>query len=797
MTLTGNYIEVAVSGPLIKTFTYELPDNSPGLALGQRVLVPFGRSKKVGFYLGEARTSEGMQIKKIIKVLDEVSYFPEELFRLCRWLADYYFANPADCLSAALPPVMKTHHSARLIWNKTEVAFLPSELKRLIKIDKPLSKAVVNKIISLNGQVLRYLIKENFIRQEWRAKKLTGNRYLKGFKAINPDLWPVLFEGKKPTLVFFDGLKTRGELKAEGWTEYFIKKALAGNLLLPQYEEPDRKILDFVKPHPDVADLQLTAQQEEVTAHLVNQIKACFKVYLLHGVTGSGKTIVYCHVAREVLKENKTVLVLTPEISLSGAILAYFRGFFGSKVTVIHSAMTERERFESWQGISAGRYRIVVGPRSALFAPLVNPGLIIVDEEHDGAYKQDDPAPRFNGRDAAIMRAKINNIPVLLGSASPSVETYYHARTGRYQLLELTERPGEATLPAVHLVDMRKERLKGDLPFMSYPLKKEVEACLEREEQVILFLNRRGYAPQLKCTDCGHVPTCPSCRVTLTYHRTGHKLSCHYCGYVRFHYDACEKCGSGRFLYLGTGTQKVEENIPRLFEKGLAVRFDSDAVSVRCNSYRILTDFAERKYNLLLGTQMVTKGLDLPGVTLVGVLSADMGLDLPDFRASEKTFARLLQVAGRSGRRERKGKVLIQTYYTDNEVITDAARQDYRSFFEREIVSRQRGSFPPFIRLVNFIFSGPDDSRLDVISRGFREHLHKQIETAGIKAMILGPAPCPIRFLRKKYRRHLLVKTRQIQKLTRLLRAWEAVKARFGLPSTVKIIVDVDPDNMM
>ncbi|MBN1211909.1 MAG: primosomal protein N', partial [candidate division Zixibacteria bacterium] len=787
----------AVAGPLRKSFTYEIPGSVVNLTPGQRVLVPFGRSRKVGFYLGKTQPRKGMEIKKIIRILDEVSYFSEELFRFCVWMADYYFANPADCLMAALPSIMKTHHSARLIWNRPVTGFLPPDLERLVKVGKTLSAVSIARINKMRGQVLRRLIKEEIIRQEWVINDLEAKKQIKGFRAEKPESWPEFFAKSRISYNYFDGVKTRTELIADGWTDHYIKKAVREGFLGAVYSEHESRVLDFVKPRSNVAELILTDQQAEVSGEIIKRLKGGFNAILLHGITGSGKTIVYCHAAREVLKENKTVLVLTPEIALSGAILAYFRGFFGSKVTVIHSAMTERERFDSWQGILSGRYRIVVGPRSALFAPLFEPGLIIVDEEHDGSYKQDDPAPRFNGRDAAIMRAKINNIPVVLGSASPSLESYYHARNGRHRLLELTERPGEATLPLIRVVDMRTERLKGDLPYLSYPLKKEIDKRIEKGEQVILFLNRRGYSPQLKCSECGHLPACPSCRVSLTYHRVGHKLSCHYCGFVRLNYNTCEKCGGRDFYYLGAGTQKVEENIPRLFEKGTVVRFDSDTASGRRNSYRILTEFAERKYNLLLGTQMVTKGLDLPGVTLVGVLSADLGLDFPDFRASEKTFARLLQVAGRSGRRERRGQVLIQTYYAESEIIDDAARQDYKSFYEREIVSRENGLFPPFVRLINFIFSGTDDNLLVRTAATFREELVKKAEAAGVKIMPLGPAPCPRHYLRKNYRRHMFIKTRQVQKMTRLLTRWEDEKARFGLPSAVKLVVDVDPDDMM
>jgi primosomal protein N' (replication factor Y) len=459
--------------------------------------------------------------------------------------------------------------------------------------------------------------------------------------------------------------------------------------------------------------------------------------------------------------------------------------------------MTDRERLESWQGIRRGKYRIVVGPRSAVFAPLENPGLIIVDEEHDGSYKQDDPSPRFHGRDSAIMRGRIAEIPVVLGSATPSLESFYNATSSRYELLELAERPGKARLPIVRIVDMRTQRLGGDLPFISLPLKQEVQRKISQDRQVILYLNRRGYSPYIKCADCGDSPGCPHCNVKLTFHKSGQKLSCHYCGHVEYNYTTCAKCGSSDFLFVGTGTQRVEEQIPRLFPEAKVVRFDSDTASGRDSAYRILRDFAGRKYNLLLGTQMVTKGLDLPGVSLVGVLTGDLELDMPDFRAAERTFSRLLQVAGRSGRTDDEGEVLVQTYYPELELIADAARQDYRAFFERELASRRAFLYPPFVRLVNFIFSGTDEKRLEAEALRFRDMLSDAAETEQLKLHVLGPAPCPLSYLKGQHRRHMFVKTRQISKLVDLLTRWEDREPRFKLASSVKLTIDIDPDSMM
>ncbi|MEA3297491.1 MAG: primosomal protein N' [candidate division Zixibacteria bacterium] len=796
MSESSKLAEIAVTGPLRRSFIYHIPESIGPLEPGQRLLVPFGRMRKVGYYLRQAQPPQGIELKAIIKTVDNISYFDPLLFRFCSWIADYYFANPADCLSAALPSVLKGTRTVRYIWQSCP-DWLSESIKLLCKPYRPLVRKALT-IIKKERGLLNRLLREGAITEDWSAAPIQPGKKLSGMRAAEAEIWREHFQSRRIQQPLFDGVRTRAKLKENGWTEYQIREALKGKALLPVYrDEGYRSIMDFVESRDDVRAIHLNKEQQTVLDKLRSFSTGKFQPTLLHGVTGSGKTIVYCHLCQDILAKGKSALILTPEIALAGTTLSYFRGFFGDLVTVIHSAMTERERLESWRGIRSGRFRIVVGPRSAIFAPLPDPGLIIVDEEHDPSYKQNDPAPRFHGRDAAIMRGRISDVPVVLGTASPSLESYQNVQSGRYRLLRLTERPGGATLPVVHLVDMRKERLRGDLPFFSFPLKRQIEEQLTENKQVILFLNRRGHSPQLKCSACGEVPQCPNCLINLTYHKIGRKLTCHYCGYVRTDYDHCPHCQGSDFMYLGAGTQKVEEALPRLFPDARVSRLDSDSASGRKRAYQILSDFAAKKNNLLLGTQMVTKGLDFPDVTLVGVLSADLSLDLPDFRASERTFARLLQVAGRSGRSSSPGEVLIQTYYPESDIINDAARQDYESFFKREIESRRALSFPPFSHLVGFTLSGMDEKKLEKTSLDFRKRLSKRLERNGLKVELLGPAPCPLYHLRGKYRRHLFAKTQQIVKFVRMLTEWENDEARFKLPSSIKLTVDVDPSDMM
>ncbi len=793
----SKYALIAVSGPLKKSFLYRVPDSISNLTGGQRVLVPFGRSRKMGFFLNYAQPITGIEIRDIIRTLDNDTYFARELFDFCLWIADYYFANPADCLSSALPSVYKKARGADYFWSEEPPGSIPPLLTTLFKPGKKIPAPVLKKITDRDKQLLGQLVADGVISERWPDEETRDRRRLLGLRSGAVSTWEDYFQGKKFQPDLFDGISSRADLRSRGWSDYQIRKALEAGVLTPVYSEDPLPLLEFIRPRENLEQLELNSEQQTALTRLSQDLHSGFKTFLLHGVTGSGKTLIYCKLCQQVIASGKTVLVLTPEIALTSTTLAYFRGFFGDQVTVIHSAMTDTERLESWRGIRQGRFKIVVGPRSAVFAPIDRPGLIIVDEEHDSSYKQDDPSPRFHGRDGAIMRAKINNIPILLGSASPSLESYHNATTGRYELLKLTKRPGGASLPTVHVVDMKTDRLRGDLPYVSYTLKKEIQIRLQKGQQVILYLNRRGHSTQLKCAECGVVPKCPNCRVNLTFHKVGGKLSCHYCGYLLNRYDACPSCNGHDFIYQGVGTQKVEENIPRLFEDALAVRLDSDSASGRKMAYKILTEFSDGKKNLLLGTQMVTKGLDLPNVTLVGVLSADMNLDLPEFRASEKAFAKLLQVAGRSGRSENRGEVIIQTYYPEHEVITDAARQDYQTFYDREICSREALLYPPFSRIVNFVLSAADDKVLEREALNFRERLESNLGQKRLGPQILGPAPCPMYFLRSRYRRHLFIKTKQVVKLVRVLTEWESREARFGLPAAVRLSVDVDPDDMM
>lgn len=734
--MSSQLVQIAVEGPFLRPFTYRWAGACGQLRIGQRVLVPFGKGKRSGFYIGPADIKPNVEIKEVLRALEDQSLLPLHLVRLCVWIADYYLANPADCLLAALPPALKREAERRYIWSAHAREITPKVLRLRPRPGQLLSAAMVRQLQNRKG------------------------------------VWETL---------------VRVGAVAEHWPEHDTSEQNPiDTLLVSPAVTPSR--LDSLSP---------TSAQQAVLEEMLVRIDRGFSVTLLHGVTGSGKTLIYCKLIAEVIARGRQALLLTPEIALAGTTLAYVRGFFPNDVTILHSAMSESERLQSWRGIRDKRFRVVIGPRSALFAPLPDPGIVIVDEEHDSSYKQDEPSPRFHGRDTAVMLARLANVPALLGSATPSFESYYQAKTGKYTLLELNERATGAALPQVAPVDMRRERIAGDLSFLSHPLKRAIDAHLADHRQVILFLNRRGYAPQMTCADCGAVATCNACQIRLTYHRKLKRLLCHYCGFSAPAWEACPECQGHAVLLAGTGTQRVEEAIPRLFPTARVTRLDSDNTAGRKKLQQLLTAFAEGASDILLGTQMITKGLDLPNVTLVGVLAADQGSDLPDFRASERTFARLVQVSGRSGRASGQGSVLLQTWNTENPLLAEVARQNYAAFYEREIQSREAAGYPPFVRLANIVLSAPTEKLCQEASERFATSLRARQAHANHRDVIMGPAPCPFYRLRGLYRRHLIIKTRQILKLGALLRAWDEQEPRFGLSPRVRIAIDIDPQDIL
>ena len=793
-------INVAVPGTVRRQFTYKCPEDIiENLSPGQRILVPFGKKRLPAFYIKPASHKPKAELKSIIEFIDLHSLFENTLFKFLTWMSDYYLAPLGDTFNAALPPdLRRIKKPAYVTTDKWQDSIfdidIPADVMQKIEQKGELAGRDITGVEKKYPGLIEKLIDAGGLKESWVSETVARSDVLLGYK-INPEQPPddeIIHVIN--SISDKDGLFTRAGLAELGITNYRLKKLLALSVIVPVYGLPD--IFNYLKPREDVSNIIPNKEQTQVIDNITSQIDK-FIPWLLYGITGSGKTLVYCHVARKVIEQGRTVLVLVPEIALAGTLLSYFKSFFGDKVALLHSALKPKERVLIWQNIKLGRYNIVVGARSAVFAPLEYPGLIIVDEEHDESYKQDDPAPRFQARDAAVMRAKIAGIPVILGSATPSLESYYNAQQGRYSLLKLTHRPEKTALPLIRLIDLKEERFTSENPFFTSIMSSKIKQSLKKNNQVILYLNRRGFAPRIKCGDCGYTPVCPQCQVSLTYHKSGQKLMCHFCGYIERGYDTCSSCGGSNLIYIGTGTQKIEEKIGELFENARLVRLDSDSAAGREKAHRILAAFASREYNMLLGTQMVSKGIDFPDVSLVGVLMADIGLDMPDFRAPEKLFAKLIQVSGRSGRGIIPGEVVIQTYNPNLDLIDDVARQDYDTFYEREIKSRRNLLYPPFAHIVNFRLSAKKEETVQKYSLLFKQSLEKRLNNSKLSALILGPAPSPLYRLRGMYRRHLMVKTKQITGFVKFLDGWDTEEKNFGLPPRVKLIIDVDPFDLM
>ena len=536
---------------------------------------------------------------------------------------------------------------------------------------------------------------------------------------------------------------------------------------------------------------------------ILNKVKTAleskdYSPFLIHGVTGSGKTQVYIEAIKEVLKYGKQALVLVPEISLTPQIISRFKANFEEKVGCLHSQLSAGERYDTWRRVRNGDLPIIVGARSAVFSPFQNLGLIVVDEEHDPSYKQDEPAPRYNARDVAVMRAKLNNAVVMLGSATPSLESYYNAQKGKYTLCVLPERVDNQKLPPVKIVDLAQERMKGNKNSLSSDLSSLLKDRIDKGEQALLFLNRRGFSTFVKCQECGYIEKCPRCDITLTFHRTDFSLRCHYCNHYKRAPELCPSCQGSDFMYKGTGTQKIEEELKRDFPLALMERMDLDTMTKKGAHRRILSDFGNKKFNILLGTQMITKGLDFPDVTLVGVISADMSLDLPDFRSKERTFQLLAQVAGRAGRGKREGEVIVQTYHPEEWSIQMAAEHDYMSFYQKETEQRRELGYPPFNHLILLIFSGNVLKDVTARAQGFSFKLRGKVSSEKHKGVeILGPAPAPLSKIKNQYRWQLLIKTSNVTATGSLIRRILEEDNDSKTKKTVHVIANVDPMNML
>lgn len=787
--------------PVDRSFDYIVPDEWVEIIEpGSRVKVPFGPRQVLGFVVDLVNDTEFevTKLRKIIEVLDIEPVITPEMLKLSKWLKKQTICYEIDALQVMLPAALRAKY----------------EKVVALKVDRELLPVAIQPFFNQNGlakykqfeaagslRELKRLLKEGLVsvytevKQKGKVKfvqKVLIERDLEKLQAI---LLNVPKQAKKQILALEWMLNHPGELFTK---EAFLAEADISNSVLKQLVE--RGAASFVKEEvyrdpfkKDVEKtqfLQLTDEQNSALAKIIDAMEARrSETFLLQGVTGSGKTEVYLQAIQQTLKDGKQAIMLVPEISLTPQMTERFRSRFGEQVAVLHSGLSIGEKYDEWRKIQEGKVSVVVGARSAIFAPFQNVGLIILDEEHESTYKQED-SPRYHARDVAIWRSEYYNCPVILGSATPSLESFARARKGVYTLLILKNRALNQAMPKVEVVDMRAELEKGNRSMFSVKLATAIEDRLNKQEQIVLFLNRRGYSSFVLCRDCGTTVQCPNCDISLTYHRYQEKLKCHYCGYDEYVPKTCPQCESESIRYFGTGTQKVEEELYKLFPQARVIRMDVDTTSRKGSHEELLDQFGRGEAQILLGTQMIAKGLDFPNITLVGVLSADTSLHIPDYRSAERTYQLLTQVSGRAGRHEKEGQVFIQTYTPEHYAIQLSIDQLYEPFYEQEMYNRRQASYPPFYYLALVQVSHEDVMKASDYAQRVAQYLRSNLS---FEVSIVGPTTASIPRLQNRYRYQCLIKYRNepnlIDVLLELIKLYRADWMKDGIALTI----DLDP----
>ncbi len=746
-----------------QTFDYLVPERFKDIiSPGMRVSVPFGPRKIMGFVVALTSSSSFNRLKEISDVLDLMPVLTDELLELGKWLAEHTLSLYITAYQAMLPHVLKATYKKELIRN-TENR-LSEELETLfsgrdvIPYDK-----FIHSTVPLNQ--LQQAIQAGDVSVNYLVKSKATKKYV---TMIEPKKTPHQLEealldlhknatSQRRLLQYFlhhpDAIEQKLLYKKTDTNWSIVKALIDKSLLQSKQVEVYRNPYD--QPFSRTTPLPLTEEQQMAIRPMKEAIaNRQHEVFLLHGVTGSGKTEIYLQTIEDVIKRGEEAIVLVPEISLTPQMVKRFKGRFASNVAVLHSGLSDGEKYDEWRKVVRKEVQVVVGARSAIFAPFENIGLMIIDEEHETSYKQEDQ-PRYHARDVAIQRGKNHNCPVILGSATPTLESYARAKKGVYQLATLTKRTNEQEMPKVEVVDMRKELHAGNRTMFSRTLKHKMEQTIERQEQIVLLLNRRGYSTFVMCRDCGHVTECPHCDISLTFHKQSRQLKCHYCSYEEPMPVICPECESDLIRYFGTGTQRVEEALTQLIPQARILRMDVDTTRRKGAHEKLLTQFANQEADILLGTQMIAKGLDFENVTLVGVLTADSMLHLPDFRSSEKTFQLLTQVSGRAGRHDLLGEVIIQTYTPDHYSIQLASTYQFTQFFNYEMKMRKTYRYPPYVFLALLTISHPNRVKAIQVTQKVAQYLFACVEDDTI---ILGPTPSPITRIKDRYRYQCMIK---------------------------------------
>lgn len=804
--------QIIVDVPVNRTnrpFDYRVPAwLSPLIQVGSRVVVPFGPRKLQGYVVGisenEADFVDNNRLKDVEQVVDDTPPLTRELLDMSEWMSKQYLCPWVTAVQAMLPAVLKGKSEkyltatddldeemcgkSGLLWELYRKRHLP-----LAEVEKQFPE----EFLLIPGWIHSGLLETEYqVKDRITRKQQSFVRCLLSTEQIAEALTslPARAEQMRRVLELFsqhEGQSFSIQMLRDDWgiTRSPLKSLEAkGWLAIEQvevYRDPyaNRRFSEKAKP-------AFTPMQKQVLAPILQSIQSqSYASYLLHGVTGSGKTEVYLEAIEQTLAKGQEAIFLVPEISLTPQMVERFKARFGAEVAVLHSALSQGEKYDEWRKIIRKQVKVVVGARSAIFAPFQDVGLIVIDEEHESSYKQEE-TPRYHAREVALWRAKHNNAVLLMGSATPALETYALATRGRYTLLEMPERVGNRPMPSVHVVDMREELQAENRSMFSRKLHEMIADRLAKQEQMVIFLNRRGFSTFVMCRSCGYTMRCIHCDISLTYHKTNHTARCHYCGYTIAQPAHCPECQSEHIRFFGTGTQKVEAELAKLFPGIRVIRMDVDTTSRKGSHEELLNKFRAGQGDVLLGTQMIAKGLDFPRVTLAGIIAADTSLHLPDFRAAEKTFQLLTQVGGRAGRHELEGDVVIQTYTPEHYSIQHATRHDYPAFYQDEMLQRRRTGYPPYFRLVLITFSHED---VPVVIRGahtMADYLRQRLAETTI---LLGPVASPIARVKDRFRFQIMLKYRDEPQLSILLAQATAAFEEWNKQQKVLMTIDVDP----
>ena len=805
----SNTAQIIVNIPtrsINKPFSYLIPANLSFVDIGWRVLVPFGNRKVEGFIVALADESLP-DLKSIIDVLDDYPWFDNNMLETAKWLSDYYLCSLAEAMRLFIPgqsgiKTQKAYQSPPAIDGEYTTTLLSNKLEEYQTIltyiyeHGPVTLTDLTKRFTNIGGIIKFFLQHKLIvTADTVSKRGKASSTMMIKLAVSREVAAQIEETLPKTKTAQRRLLkallstpelTAVQLRSLAITQTTVKKLAEQGLITTHNVTVFRN--SYAGNHTKAAELTLTPEQLRALEQIIPAInKGVYASFLIHGVTGSGKTHVYIKAVAEARRLDRQAIVLVPEIALTSQIVARFQAAFGDDVVVMHSKLSVGERYDSWRRLQAGQAGIVIGARSALFAPVNNLGLIIIDEEHEFTYKQEE-TPRYHAREVAAVRAKFAGATVLLGSATPAIETYYHAQQGIHKLLPMNKRVDDTPMPTVSIVDMRQELAQGRRSVISLPLQTLLTETLAKKEQAIILLNRRGYSTFVLCRECGHVLKCNHCDISLVYHAPTSILRCHYCQERHAVPDVCPECGSRYIRYFGTGTQKVEEALKVLFPSVGIVRMDQDTTRGKMAHDKILAAFAAGTYDILLGTQMVAKGHDIPNVTAVGIISADTALNLPDFRAAEKTFALLTQAAGRAGRGSKAGRVVMQTYNPEHYAITAGAEHNYPEFYQKELVFRQQLGYPPYANLIKITVQASDEIIVHRHATQLAAELTQVL--AVLDASIIGPFPAAVNKVKDIFRVNILIKTKALPTITKQLNTMSVVNQK-------NIIIDIDPINVL